>query len=61
MPVLAESFLRQSLEQSLRPNEEESTDSTHTSPHPRLGPQLYIVKYSPTERTNDFAPCQGKC
>lgn len=29
-------------------------------PNPRLWPGLHILKCSPTEGTNDFAPCQGK-
>ena len=55
MSVPAEDeLLRQSLEQSLCPNEEDSTDST-----PRIGSGFQILKHSPTEGTNDFAPCQG--
>lgn len=52
-----DALLRQSLEQSLCPNEEDPTDSTCA---PTMGSGFCIHKCSPTKGTNDFAPCQGK-
>lgn len=61
MSVPAEDeLLQQSLEQSLCPNEEDSTDST-PSPTPVQGLGFTFLRIcSPTDGTNDFAPCQGK-
>lgn len=68
MSVPAEDELsRQSLEQSLCPNEEDSTDSTSAPaqppacpPTPASRPGFHILKCRPTEGTNDSAPYQGK-
>lgn len=63
MSVPAEDeLLQQSLEQSLCPNEEDSTDSTPTpssTPVWGLG-STFLRICSPTDGTNDFAPCQGQ-
>lgn len=61
MSVPAEDeLLQQSLEKSLGPNEEDSPPSPTPTPVQRLG-FTFLRTCSPTEGTNDFTSCQGKC
>lgn len=52
-----DALLRQSLEQSFCPNEEDSTDSTSA---PTMGLGSTFLSVALQKGTNDFAPCQGK-